>query len=51
MFGLPEVIMIGVVVAQGILFAGIAYFGVRMMRRQGFGRRESVPVPYKPIGL
>ena len=51
MFGLPEVLMMSAVVVQGVIVVGIAYFGIRMMRRVGFGNRETKPAPDKPIGL
>jgi hypothetical protein len=51
MFGLPEVLMMSAVVVQAALVVGIVYFGVRTMRRYGFGYRDTPPAPDKPIGL
>jgi uncharacterized membrane protein YecN with MAPEG domain len=51
MFGLNEVLMMSAVVVQGVVVLGIAYFGVRMMHRYGFGHRNTKPAANKPLGL
>jgi hypothetical protein len=49
--GLSEVLMMSAVVVQAALVVGIVYGGVRMMRRHGFGRKQTEPAPEKPIGI
>jgi hypothetical protein len=51
MVGLPEVLMMSAVVLQAALVVGIAYGGIRLLRRHRFGRVRTERAPEKPIGI
>jgi uncharacterized membrane protein YecN with MAPEG domain len=51
MVGLSEVLMMAAVVVQAVVVVGIAFVGVRMVHRYGFGHRTIDAAPRKPLDL